>query len=280
MVMAGVIVCGVLGASVVERRGEPSHFMADGATALHLRGSRRSDGLTFIAKFSGMRLAEGILVGDKSKGEYGFLSRGYRLKFLGGHISVPVNVRLCRLSNLQGKGARPAYLGNLSGTLDCLFGFLFGANKKVPSVAQIERWGRPAIGEFDFGPNLTRLALEMKFSRLDRNVGTKLEFRASSTLPKIDNQGHQRTEGKERLDANRPEHRLGPKRHILLGEYISPLALIAFIPIGIGLLAVGFGHPISKAVDSRRDRWAIVGGFSALVGASLIATAITGLLGG
>src|SRR5690606_18213623 len=125
-------------------------------------------------------------------------------------------------------------------------------------------WGLPGIPIIDLHHELVRvLFVFVKGDLLDGDIGAELGFRATTVLPKVNDQRDQRPQGQERLSDDGPEHRLGPIRHTLLRYNITPLALLALIPIGVGLLFAGFGYFIGKAVDSRRYRWAAVGGVSA-----------------
>lgn len=113
---------------------------------------------------------------------------------------------------------------------------------------------------------------------IDSHIGSKLPLRAQAVLAQVQNERRQSATSKHRLHDDGPEHPLGPFRHALLCRNIPPLALVALIPIGIALLYAGLFKLISYAAERKQVRWAILGWLSSLLGAGLIAGAITGWL--
>ena len=148
-------------------------------------------------------------------------------------------------------------------------------NNDVAEVLKRIRGRLPYILDAD-GKHIVAISALLDTSRLHDDIGSQLSFAAFPILSQIYDQRYQSAEGENGLGNHNPEHRAGPIGHALLSNDVPLLALFALFPIGIALL----GHLIRKAVDSNNGVWAIVGGVSALLGAALIDTGITGLLGG
>lgn len=106
-------------------------------------------------------------------------------------------------------------------------------------------------------------------------------FRMLRSLSSIESSGDSRAKSEkhnERLNEDRPKHRSGPISHILLRYDIPSLALIPLLPVGVVLLYTGFFKLISYSAYRDQFRWAALGLICSLLGAGLIATAVTGWL--
>lgn len=112
-------------------------------------------------------------------------------------------------------------------------------------------------------------------------VGAGLSFGTLATLTDVEKDSRESASGQKRLQNDSPEIGLRPMGGPFLSDNIPLFALVAFIPIGVGLIFSGFGKFIRNAVNSRHPwRWGVLGHLTALLGAALAATGVTGLLGG